>query len=291
MSDDLTNASERAAAQRLADALGLPVFEKGWVWLAGAGPGDPGLVTALGLHAVAHADVILYDALVNEALLKLARPGAELIYAGKRAGRKSCKQTDISRTLVSMARRGLRVLRLKGGDPFVFGRGAEEALTLARAGVPFRIVPGVTAGIGGLAYAGIPLTHRDTNHAVTFITGHGADGKLPTLDWAAIATGSPVIVLYMARSFAGDIAAKLIEAGRDTNEPSAIVSDATFGDQTVRVTTLSQLGEAAAQSTTPAIIVIGETVRLREGLDWLGAMSGKLLNPDPLGRETLSDAG
>ncbi|HEY5237365.1 MAG TPA: SAM-dependent methyltransferase, partial [Rhizomicrobium sp.] len=123
MSDDLTNASERAAAQRLADALGLPAFEKGWVWLAGAGPGDPGLATALALHAIAHADVILYDALVNEALLKLARPGAELIYAGKRAGRKSCKQTDISRTLVSMARRGLRVLRLKGGDPFVFGRG------------------------------------------------------------------------------------------------------------------------------------------------------------------------
>jgi uroporphyrin-III C-methyltransferase len=290
MSDDLTNASERAAAQRLADAFGLPAFEKGWVWLAGAGPGDPGLVTALGLHAIAHADVILYDALVNEALLKLARPGAELIYAGKRAGRKSCKQTDISRTLVSMARRGLRVLRLKGGDPFVFGRGAEEAMTLARAGVPFRIVPGVTAGIGGLAYAGIPLTHRDTNHAVTFITGHGADGKLPALDWNAIANGSPVIVLYMARSFAGDIAAKLMEAGRDANEPSAIVSDATFGDQAVRVTTLSQLGEAAAQSTTPAIIVIGETVRLREGLDWLGAMSGKLLNPDPLGRNDLSEA-
>jgi uroporphyrin-III C-methyltransferase len=291
MSDDLNNASERAAAQRLADALGLPAFEKGWVWLAGAGPGDPGLVTALGLHAIAHADVILYDALVNEALLKLARPGAELIYAGKRAGRKSCKQTDISRTLVSMARRGLRVLRLKGGDPFVFGRGAEEALTLARAGVPFRIVPGVTAGIGGLAYAGIPLTHRDTNHAVTFITGHGADGKLPALDWNAIATGSPVIVLYMARSFAGDIAAKLIAAGRDANEPSAIVSDATFDAQSVRVIPLSQLGEAAAQSTTPAIIVIGENVRLRNGLDWLGAMSGKLLNPDPLGRETLSDAG
>lgn len=291
MSEDLTNASERATAQRLAEALGLPAFEKGWVWLAGAGPGDPGLVTALGLHAIAHADVILYDALVNEALLKLARPGAVLIYAGKRAGRKSCKQTDISRTLVSMARRGLRVLRLKGGDPFVFGRGAEEALTLARAGVPFRIVPGVTAGIGGLAYAGIPLTHRDTNHAVTFITGHGADGKLPALDWNAVAKGSPVIVLYMARAFAGDIAAKLIEAGRDANEPSAIVSDATFGDQAVRVTTLSQLGEAVAQSTTPAIIVIGETVRLREGLDWLGAMSGKLLNPDPLGRDTLSDAG
>jgi uroporphyrin-III C-methyltransferase len=222
--------------------------------------------------------------------LKLARPGAELIYAGKRAGRKSCKQTDISRTLVSMARRGLRVLRLKGGDPFVFGRGAEEALTLARACVPFRIVPGVTAGIGGLAYAGIPLTHRDTNHAVTFITGHGADGKLPALDWAALAKASPTLVLYMARAFAGDIAEKLIAAGRDANEPSAIVSDATFDAQSVRVIPLHALGEAATQSAAPAIIVIGENVRLREGLDWLGAMSGKLLNPDPLGRNDLSEA-
>ena len=133
----------------------------------------------MGSHAIAEADVILYDALVNEALLELARPGAELIYAGKRGGKASAKQSDISRTLVALARKGERVLRLKGGDPFVFGRGGEEALTLARAGIPFRIVPGVTAGIGGLAYAGIPVTHRDTNHAVTFITGHGADGKLP----------------------------------------------------------------------------------------------------------------
>ena len=285
------NSPERAAARQLADRLGLPEFEKGWVWLAGAGPGDPGLITALGLHAVAHADVILYDALVNEALLKLARPGADLIYAGKRAGRKSCRQTDISRTLVSLARKGKRVLRLKGGDPFVFGRGGEEALALARARVPFRVVPGVTAGIGGLAYAGIPVTHRDTNHAVTFVTGHGADGKLPKLDWASIAKGSPTIVLFMARRFAGDIAAKLIAAGREASEPAAIVSDATFQKQNVRVTTLGKLGEAAAQSTAPAILVIGENVKLRAGLDWLGALAGAKLDPDPLKRERLSDAG
>ncbi|MGZ5924165.1 MAG: uroporphyrinogen-III C-methyltransferase, partial [Rhizomicrobium sp.] len=198
---------------QLADALNLPPFDKGWVWLAGAGPGDPGLITALGIHAIQNADVILYDALINEVLLKLARPGAELVFAGKRAGVKSCKQSDISRTLVSLAKKGKRVLRLKGGDPFVFGRGGEEALALTRGGIPFRIVPGVTAGIGGLAYAGIPVTHRDTNHAVTFITGHGADGKLPKLDWAALATASPTIVLFMARKFAGDIAAKLIAAG------------------------------------------------------------------------------
>jgi uroporphyrin-III C-methyltransferase len=272
------------------DALGLPAFEKGSVWLAGAGPGDPGLITVLGLHALGHADAVLYDALVNETLLKLARPGAELIYAGKRAGRKSCRQSDISRTLVSLARKGKRVLRLKGGDPFVFGRGAEEALTLARAGIPFRVVPGVTAGIGGLAYAGIPVTHRDTNHAVTFITGHGADGKLPKLDWGAIAKASPTIVLYMARLFAGEIAAKLIAAGRDPDEPAAIVSDASFAKQSVMVATLARLGEIAAAANTPAIIVIGENVKLRAGLDWLGALCGAQLDPDPLARHRLSDA-
>jgi uroporphyrin-III C-methyltransferase len=282
---------QRAAIQRLATTLALPPFDKGWVWLAGAGPGDPGLITALGLHAIANADVILYDALVNEALLALARPGAELIYAGKRAGKKSCKQSDISRTLVSLARKGQRVLRLKGGDPFVFGRGVEEALTLVRSGVPFRVVPGITAGIGGLAYAGIPLTHRDTNHAVTFVTGHGADGKLPKLDWAAIAKGSPTIVLYMARKYATEIAAKLIAAGRDADEAAAVVSDATFDKQNVRVTTLAQLGAAAAESTAPAILVVGENVKLRAGLDWVGALAGKSLDSEPLGRSKLSDAG
>jgi len=284
------NAAERAAAQRLASALGLAPFEPGWVWLAGAGPGDPGLITALGLHAITQADAILYDALIDKTLLKLARPGAELIYAGKRAGKRSCRQSDISRTLVSLARKGKRVLRLKGGDPFVFGRGAEEALALARSGVPFRVVPGVTAGIGGLAYAGIPVTHRDTNHAVTFVTGHGADGKLPAFDWQALANGSPTLVLFMARKYAGEIAQKLIAAGRGAGEPAAIVSDASRPDQTTHVTTLAELGSVALENDAPAIIVIGENVRLRDGLDWLGAMSGKLLVADPLGTRKLSDA-
>src|SRR3984885_3605959 len=188
------NSAERAAGAKLAASLGLPAFEPGWVWLAGAGPGGPGLIPLLGLHAITEADVILYDALANEALLKLARPGAELVYAGKRRGKPSWKQADISHTLVSLARKGKRVLRLKGGDPFVFGRGAEEELGLARAGIPFRIVPGVTAGIGGLAYAGIPVTHRDINHAVTFITGHDSSGVVPdAINWEAIGKGSPVI--------------------------------------------------------------------------------------------------
>jgi len=281
---------EHLAARRLAEALGLPAFDPGWVWLAGSGPGDPGLVTVLGAHAIAEAEVILYDALVNAAILKLARPKAELIYAGKRGGKASTKQSDISRTLVAYARKGARVLRLKGGDPFVFGRGGEEALTLARAGVPFRVVPGVTAGIGGLAYAGIPVTHRDTNHAVTFVTGHGADGNLPALDWTAVAKGSPTLVFYMALAHADEIAQKLIDAGRDTNEPAAIVSNATDGEQDVRVTTLARLSEEAKTVDAPAIFVIGENVRLREGLDWLGALNeGRVLKPDPLGRAKLRD--
>lgn len=286
----MTSLAKHSAASRLADALGLPDFARGWVWLAGAGPGDPGLITALGLHAIAAADVILYDALVNDALLEFARPGAEVIYAGKRRGVKSAKQADISRTLVSLARKGKRVLRLKGGDPFVFGRGAEEALALARASIPFRIVPGVTAGIGGLAYAGIPTTHRDTNHAVTFVTGHGVDGGIPALDWEAVAKGSPTIVLYMALAHADEIAAKLIAAGRAADEPAAIVSDATSAQQITRITTLGELGARAKESDAPAILVIGENVKLAKGLDWLGAMAGRILDPDPLKREPYEDA-
>ncbi len=281
MSLDLTNAADRAAIDRLANALALPAFDNGWVWLAGAGPGDPGLITALGLHAIAKADIILYDALANDRLLQLARPGAEMIFAGKRGGKKSCKQTDISRTLVSLACKGHRVLRLKGGDPLMFGRGAEEAMALAGAGVPFRIVPGVTAGIGGLAYAGIPVTHRDTNHVVTFLTGHGADGKLPDVDWVSIARGSPTLVLYMARKFAGEIAAKLMAAGRSGDEPAAVISDASLKAQNVRTTSLAELGAAAAEGVAPAILVIGENVRLAAQMDWLGAMAGRVLaTPD-----------
>ena len=247
--------------------LKLPRIAPGWVWLVGAGPGDPGLITVLGLTALAEADIILYDALVDPALLELAR--GEKIYAGKRAGVRSCKQDEISDLLVKSARQNKRVLRLKGGDPFVFGRGGEEAQALARAGVPFRIVPGITAGIGGLAYAGIPVTHRDTNHAVTFITGHGVDGRLTRLDWAAVSRGAPTLVLYMARKFAGEIAQDLMEAGRPANEPVAIVANATRPDQQVIVTTLAGLASAAENAPALAIIVIGENVRLANELSWL----------------------
>lgn len=250
--------------------LKLPEITPGWVWLVGAGPGDPGLITALGLSALACADVVLYDALVDPSLLALTT--GEKIYAGKRAGIRSCKQDEISDLLVQLAKDGKRVLRLKGGDPFVFGRGGEEAQALARAGVPFRIVPGITAGIGGLAYAGIPVTHRDTNHAVTFITGHGVDGKLTKLDWAAVSRGAPTLVLYMARKFAGEIAQDLIEAGRPPEEPAAIVANAARPDQQVTITTLSGLAAAAENAPALAIIVIGENVKLAEELSWLASV-------------------
>jgi uroporphyrin-III C-methyltransferase len=251
----------------------LPTLAPGWVWLVGGGPGDPGLITALGLKALADADVILHDALIDERLLALARPGSERIFAGKRAGVKSCKQDEISETLVRLAKAGKRVLRLKGGDPFVFGRGGEEAQALARAGVPFRIVPGITAGIGGLAYAGIPVTHRDTNHAVTFITGHGSDGRLPALDWNSVARGSETLVFYMGRRFAGEIARLLVAGGRRSDEPAAILANAARPEQSMIVTTLGGLEAAAAMSPALSIIVIGENVRLAGELSWLAAAS------------------
>jgi uroporphyrin-III C-methyltransferase len=266
-------------------SLGLPDFQPGQVWLVGAGPGEPGLLSLLALHALANADVVVYDALVDPRILRLARPNAALDYAGKRGGRPSPSQPDISARLVRLAEVGNRVLRLKGGDPCVFGRGAEEALALVSAGIPFRIVPGITAGIGGLAYAGIPVTHRETNSAVTFITGHNSDGTVPDgLDWGAIARGAPVLVLYMALKHLPNIVGRLIAGGRKPDEPVAIVSRATTPEQQVLTSTLGDAAAAAVGSETPAIIVVGEVVRLRAGLDWMGALDGKRLDPDPLHR-------
>lgn len=252
--------------------LHLPDFAPGSVWLVGAGPGDPGLLTALALYALDQADKIVFDALVDPRILALARQGATLEYAGKRGGRPSPSQPDISARLIRLAEDGNRVLRLKGGDPCVFGRGGEEALALAAAQIPFRIVPGITAGIGGLAYAGIPVTHRDIASAVTFVTGHDRAGAVPEgLDWTAIARGSPVIVLYMALNHLERIAARLIAAGRSPGEPVAIVSKATTPAQRVLVSTLEEAAACAqaARIEGPTIIAVGEVVRLHAALDWL----------------------
>ncbi len=258
----------------------LPDLEAGTVWLTGAGPGDPGLLSLLAVKALSQADVIVYDALVNDDCLELARSDAELEYAGKRGGKPSAKQGDISLRLVELAKQGKRVLRLKGGDPFVFGRGGEEALTLVDHDVPFRIVPGITAGIGGLAYAGIPVTHREVNHAVTFLTGHDSTGVVPDrIDWESLGKGSPVLVMYMAMKHIGEITRQLIAAGRSPDEPVAFVCNASTPDQSVLETTLA-CAEADVEASglqPPAIVVVGEVVRFRAGMDWMGAMNGKKL--------------
>ena len=269
-------------------------FLPGWVWLVGAGPGDPGLLTLHAAHALSEADVIVYDALVNDEILELAKPGAELRYAGKRGGKPSPKQRDISLTLVELARSGKRVLRLKGGDPFVFGRGGEEALTLVEHGIPFRVVPGISAGLGGLAYAGIPLTHRGINHSVTFLTGHDASGLVPDeIDWQAISKGSPVIVMYMAMKHWANIREQLLAAGRSMDEPVAFVCNATTSEQIVLETNIgASIDDVAASGLQPpAIIVVGEAVRLRKGLDWMGAIAGRSLVADPLEMRGKREAG
>jgi uroporphyrin-III C-methyltransferase len=247
---------------------GLPAFEPGSVWLVGAGPGDPGLLTLAALEALRNADICVYDALVSREVLALAAPHVALEFAGKRGGKPSASQRDISLRLIELARLGKRVLRLKGGDPFVFGRGAEEAQALAKAGVPFRVVPGVTAGIGGLAYAGIPATARDTNHALILATGHLAEGARGLADFAALAATGLPIILYMAMSNLAAIAAALMAGGMAEDTPLAIVTDATTPRQRVLVTTLSKAAEEAkAQDlAAPAIIAIGAIVRLREAL-------------------------
>lgn len=245
----------------------LPDFRPGTVWLVGAGPGDAGLLTLLALRAIEAADVIVHDALIGDDILSAARPDALIEDAGKRGGRPSPKQAEITARLIAHASEGRRVLRLKGGDPFVFGRGGEEALALAEAGVPFRIVPGVTAGIGGLAYAGIPATHRGMASATAFVTGHGAAGTVPEdVDWPALACGAQTIVLYMGLRTLEDIATRLMEGGRSPMTSVAIVSNASTPRQTVITTNLVRCARESRRlnAKSPAIIVVGEVARLHD---------------------------
>ena len=248
-----------------------PPLQAGWVWLVGAGPGDPGLMTLHGVNALRQADVVVYDSLVDKRILEWARADAELVHAGKRGGRPSPKQRDISLTLIDLAKAGRRVVRLKGGDPFLFGRGGEEAQTLVEHGVPFRVVPGITAGIGGLAYAGVPATHRDYNQTLTFVTGHDQTGEAPNVDWAALAKGSQVIVIYMGMRHIGKIAAALIDGGRDPREPVLIVREATTPSQFTLETTLAEAEQAIEENgvIAPAVICVGRSVELRAALRWL----------------------
>lgn len=248
-------------------AAELPEMRPGTVWLVGAGPGDPGLLSLAAVHALGQADIIVYDALVGERILAFARPAAEREFAGKRGGKPSPHQRDITGRLIELARAGKRVLRLKGGDPFVFGRGAEEALGLVAAGIPFRVVPGMTAGLAGLAAAGIPATTRLTNQAVTLVTGHGAAGE-ERVDWQGLARANNVLVLYMAMARLATIVPELLAGGLAPDTAVAVVTEATLPGQRTLVTTLEHAvaDVAAAGLAAPAIVAIGAVAALRAQL-------------------------
>ncbi len=242
---------------------------QGEVALVGAGPGDPGLLTLRGLQVIQQADVVLYDHLVSPEVLDLVRRDAQRICVGKRAGAHSVAQEETNQLLVTLAQRGKRVVRLKGGDPFIFGRGGEELQVVARAGIPFHIVPGVTAASGATAYAGIPLTHRDYAQSVTFITGHcRADGD--DVDWQALARGRQTLAIYMGTVKAAEISQQLIAHGRASTTPVAVIGRGTRADQQVLTGTLAELELLAHQAPTPALLVIGEVVDLHHQIAWFG---------------------
>jgi uroporphyrin-III C-methyltransferase len=248
-----------------AERTGVPVFAPGHVWLAGAGPGDPGLLTLDALAGLQQAEVIVYDALVDARVLALAGRQALLEFAGKRGGKPSATQADISRRLVELARAGRRVLRLKGGDPFVFGRGGEETAALAAAGIPFRVIPGITAGLAALAAAAIPATLRGVNRAVIFAAAHAVEEDF---DFAPLArTGQP-LVLYMVMHSLERIAAALMQAGLAGSTPAAVIASATTAKERILISTLEKLAADAREQKLepPAIVVIGDIVNARERL-------------------------
>jgi len=245
-------------------------LKQGIVYLIGAGPGDPGLITVKGLACLRRAEVVIYDYLANPELLREA-PGAEHIYVGKTRGHHHRPQEEINTLLVSLARQGKVVARLKGGDPFIFGRGGEEALILSRAGILFEVVPGVSAGFAAAAYAGIPLTHRDFTTSLGLFTGHeDPEKKLSSLDWEKLATGVGTLVFYMGMANLPLIAEKLIAHGRPASTPVAVVRWATTPRQRTVTATLGDVVEkvSAAGIKPPAVIIVGEVVSLREELRW-----------------------
>ncbi|MDV7338426.1 uroporphyrinogen-III C-methyltransferase [Terasakiella sp. A23] len=249
--------------------ISFPNFDDGSVWLVGAGPGDPKLLTLYAWHAIQKADIIVHDALVADEILALAPETAVLESMGKRGGVKSSpKQTDISLRLIELAKTGKKILRLKGGDPFVFGRGAEEAKMLIEHGVPVRIVPGVTAGVAGSAYAGVPVSDGASNQVISFVTGHDKSGNVPAVDWQALAKSSPVIVFYMPMKHIAKIQSEMLKAGRDPKEQICVVSNATTPKQKRCLTTLENCFEELAKSDikSPALLILGPTVGLEADL-------------------------
>jgi uroporphyrin-III C-methyltransferase len=241
----------------------------GTVYLVGAGPGDPELLTLRALRIIGDADILVYDQLVSDAILALVNPAAERIYAGKQRGNHAVPQDDLNQLLVKLARTHKRIVRLKGGDPYTFGRGGEEVETLRENGIPFEVVPGVTAAAGVAAYAGIPLTHRNYAQACVFVTGHLKDGSM-NLDWPGLARRRQTVIIYMGLHGLSYLCEQLIAHGLPTDWPAAIVQQGTTPNQrtvTGTLTTLPALAESAGLKA-PTLIIVGEVVRLKDKLAW-----------------------
>jgi uroporphyrin-III C-methyltransferase/precorrin-2 dehydrogenase/sirohydrochlorin ferrochelatase len=269
----MANRSDRPTAAQLAQVARQETApnaaHRGEVYLVGAGPGDPELLTLRALKLMERAEVVLYDNLVSPGVLDLIPENVERIYVGKRRANHALRQEEINALLVEHARAGRRVLRLKGGDPFMFGRGGEEIDSLAANGIPFEVVPGITAALGVAAFAGIPLTHRDHAQACLFVTGHLKDGTMD-LDWPALVRPRQTVVVYMGLLGLPMLCAKLIEHGQDPDLPVAVVQQGTTATQRVVVGTLATLPELAARAQLhgPTLIIVGDVVRLRERLNW-----------------------
>ncbi|WP_028996091.1 uroporphyrinogen-III C-methyltransferase [Azonexus hydrophilus] len=241
----------------------------GKVWLVGAGPGDPDLLTLKAARLIGSADAIVYDHLVGEGVRALFPASARQVYVGKKAAKHTLKQEEINQLLVDLARQGLAVVRLKGGDPFIFGRGGEELEVLRAAGIGFEVVPGVTAAAGCAAYAGFPLTHRDHAQSVTFVTGHLKDHSID-LDWPALARPGQTVVFYMGVGGAPEICRQMIAHGLPASTPAAIIRRGTLPDQQTLLSTLDQLPQRIVEAgiKPPALIVVGSVVGLHDTLSW-----------------------
>ncbi len=258
----------------------------GKVYLVGAGPGDPGLITVKGLHVLRQADVVIYDNLVNPALLDEIRADAKKIYVGKVAGRHTLRQEGINQLLVQYARAGKLVVRLKGGDPFVFGRGGEEAAVLVESGIAWEVVPGVTSAIAVPAYAGIPVTHRESSTAFTVITGHEAsDKEESSLDWEAIARLNGTLIVLMGMAKLPQIICLLTRYGRSVSTPVAVIRWGSMPMQQSVIGTLETIVEQVQQANlqSPALIVIGEVVHLSDHLRWFAEAAPEILQEDDIG--------
>lgn len=253
---------KKEESKRLVVLGGRRRRQAGEVWLVGAGPGDPELLTLKALRVLQAAEVVVHDGLVSDEILDLAPGSARRISVAKRKSRHSYAQDEINRMLVAFAQEGLKVVRLKGGDPFIFGRGGEELEACREAGVDCHVVPGVTAALAASAGAGAPLTHRGAAQAVTFVTGHAASGAEPDLDWESLAKANQTVVIYMGVSTAAGIAARLVAAGRAGSTPALIVENASRADEVRHLTTLAGLPAAAQAVTGPALLIVGESMAL-----------------------------